>query len=246
MVVLLNNTGGAPLDEMTRAIRGIMHGTSFDMPKKSVADALMAVIEDKGIDAGVAHFNSIKDAEGYNLSEGEMNNLGYALMGSGKVEEAAKVFQLNVEAFPKSFNTYDSLGESYMNLGENDLAITNYRKSVELNPNNQNGIDFLKQLGVDVSDLVPDDVKVSDAILETYIGKYELMPGFIIEIIKDGDQMKAQATGQPVADIFPRSNTEFYLKVVDAKLVFNKGENGEVASVTLHQGGQEKEGKKIE
>lgn len=245
VVILLNNTGGAPLNEMTTAIRGIMHGTPYDMPKKSVADAMLAIIEANGIDAGIKHYNKIKDDEGYNLSEREINNAGYNLMGSEKYEEASRVFQLNVDAFPTSSNTYDSLGESYMKLGKNELAIKNYRKSVELNPNNQGGIEMLKELGDDVSDLVK-DVEVADAILESYIGKYELAPGFTLTVTKDGDQMKAQATGQPAADIFPKSDTEFYLKVVNAQLVFNKNETGDVASVTLLQGGRETEGKKIE
>ena len=245
MIVLLNNTGGAPLNEMTRAIRGIMHGTTYDMPKKSVADAIWAVIEGKGIDAGIAHYNSIKDAEGYVLSEREMNVIGYQLMASDKFEAASRVFQLNVDAFPTSSNTYDSLGESFMKLGEKDIAIKNYRKSVELNPNNQGGIDALKKLGDDVSDLVK-EVKVSNAVLETYIGKYELAPGFILEVTREGNQLKTQATGQSIVDIFPKSENEFYLKVVNAQLVFNKNNAGDIDSVTLFQGGSEMKGKRID
>lgn len=242
LIVLLNNTGGAPLNDMTRAIRGIMYGKEYDIPKKSVADAVLVVIEEKGIEAGIEYYNIIKDSEDYNLSEREMNDIGYQLMGSDKVEEASKVFQLIIEAFPKSSNAYDSLGESYMKLGKNDLAIENYRKSVELNPNNQNGIDFLKKLGDDVSDLET-EVTVSDAILESYIGKYELKPGFILDVTKEGNQLKAQATGQPVVDVFPKTETEFYLKVVNAQIVFNKNKAGEVESLTLFQGGQEMLGK---
>lgn len=245
MIVLLNNTGGAPLNEMTRAIRGIMHGTTYDMPKKSVADAIWAVIEGKGIDAGIAHYKSIKDAEGYDLSEREMNVIGYQLMASDKFEAASRVFQLNVDAFPTSSNTYDSLGESFMKLGKKDLAIMNYRKSVELNPNNQGGIDALKKLGDDVSDLVK-EVKVSNAVLETYIGKYELAPGFILEVTREGNQLKTQATGQSIVDIFPKSENEFYLKVVNAQLVFNKNNAGDIDSVTLFQGGREMKGKRID
>ena len=244
LVVLLNNTGGAPLDEMTRAIRGIMYGKAYDMPKKSVADEVLTVIEDKGIEAGIVHYNKIKDSEDYDLREREMNDIGYQLMGSDKVEEASKVFQLIVETYPKSSNAYDSLGESYMKLGNNELAIKNYRKSIELNPNNQNGIDFLKKLGDDVSDLET-EVTISETILETYIGKYELKPGFILEVTKEGNQLKAQATGQPKFDVFPRTETEFYLKVVDAQIVFNKNEAGKVESLTLFQGGQEMLGKLI-
>jgi CubicO group peptidase (beta-lactamase class C family) len=245
LIVLLNNTGGAPLNDMTRAIRGIMHGKTYDMPKKSVADAVMAVIEEKGIDAGISHFNSIKDDETYSLSEREMNNVGYQLMGSEKVEEASKIFQLIIEENPTSSNAYDSYGESLMKLGKKDLAIKNYRKSVELNPNNQNGIDFLKKLGDDVIDLVK-DVKVSDAILEIYIGVYELQPGFTLTVTKEGNQLKTQATGQDVFDIFPKSDTEFYLKVVNAQLVFNKNDTGDVDSMTLFQGGREMIGKRLE
>ena len=245
LVVLLNNTGGAPLQDMTVAILGIIHDKDYAMPKKSIADELLAEIENKGMDAGITLYKAIKDSEVYDLNERDMNAMGYQLMGSKKVEEAANVFELIIEAFPKSSNAYDSYGEALMTLGKNDDAIKNYRKSVELNPNNQNGIDFLKKLGDDVSDLVK-DVEVSDAILETYIGKYELVPGFVITVTKEGSQLKTQATGQPVFDIFPKTENEFYLKVVNAQLMFHKNEAGKVDSVTLFQGGRETTGKRVE
>ena len=245
LVVLLNNTGGAPLNEMTIAIRGIMHGKDYNRPKKSVADAVLLVIKEKGIDAGISHYNSIKDSEAYNLSEREMNNIGYQLMGSDKVEEASKVFQLIITEFPTSSNAYDSFGESLMKLGKNELAIKNYRKSVTLNPNNQGGINALKKLGDDVSDLIK-EVKVSNAVLDTYIGKYELQPGFIITVSREGNQLKTQATGQPIVDIFPKSENEFYLKVVDAQLTFNKNDAGNIDSLTLFQGGREMKGRRID
>jgi len=174
-----------------------------------------------------------------------MNAIGYQLMGSGKVEEANKVFQLIVKEFPTSSNAYDSFGESFMELGENDLAIKNYRKSVALNPNNQNAITSLEKLGDDVSDLVK-EVNVSNAVLETYIGKYELQPGFILTVTREGNQLKTQATGQPVFDLFPKSENEFYLKVVNAQLVFNKNDADEIDSVTLFQGGREIIGRRID
>ncbi len=246
LVVLLNNTGGAPLNQMTRAIRGILYGKDYSRPKKSVANALLAVIQDKGIEAGLAHYNTIKDSENYELIEREMNTVGYQLMNTHKmVDEASKVFKLNVEAFPKSSNVYDSYGEALMNLGKNDLAILNYKKSVDLNPNNQLGIEALKKLGADVS-AYEKEVLVPDAILESYVGKYELAPNFIITITKEGNQLKGQATGQSAADIFPKSENVFYLKIVNAQLVFNKNDAGKVESVTLLQNGREMTGKRLE
>jgi tetratricopeptide (TPR) repeat protein len=83
---------------------------------------------------------------GYYLSEEEMNTLGYEYLLSKKVKEAIAVFKMNVEAFPESWNVYDSLGEAYAAAGEQDLAISNYEKSLKLNPNSQSGIDALKKL----------------------------------------------------------------------------------------------------
>jgi CubicO group peptidase (beta-lactamase class C family) len=80
------------------------------------------------------------------LNETQMNRLGYALLQKGKVKEAIEVFKLNVENFPNSSNTYDSLGEAYMVNGDKELAIKNYQKSIELNPKNDNGIQMLKKL----------------------------------------------------------------------------------------------------
>ena len=245
LVVLLNNTGGAPLGEMTRSIIGIMHGKTYDIPKKSLAYDFLNVIKSKGIKAGLAYYNTNKEGDNFELNENEMNQIGYQLMGNGTVEEAAQVFKLNIDAFPKSPNAYDSYGEALMKLDDTKGAITNYKKSIEINPANQNGIDMLKKLGVNTNDLVK-EVVVPEAILKTYIGVYELTPDFKITISKEGNQMKAQATGQPMADIYPKSNEEFYLKVVTAQVIFNKGENGEIESLTLFQGGQEMIGKKME
>ena len=55
-------------------------------------------------------------------------------------------FTLNVEAFPNSSNVYDSYGEVLLILGDTTNAIPNYKKSVELNPINENGILILEKL----------------------------------------------------------------------------------------------------
>lgn len=244
LVVLLNNTGGAALNEITRAIRGILYNTTYDFPKKSVANEVMGVIQEKGIKAGIAHFYAIKDKDTHSLREEEINGIGYQLMRAGKTEEALQIFKLNVDEFPEGFNVYDSYAEALMNLGQKDAAIENYRKSVEMNPANQNGIDMLEKLGVDISDLV-EEVIVPDDLLKSYVGKYELAPGFILTVTKEGSQLKAQATGQPAFDIYPKSNTVFYLKVVTAQVTFNTAKDGTIESLTLLQGGQEMTGMKM-
>jgi len=76
----------------------------------------------------------------------QLNVLGYQLLALKRVKDAIRILQLNVELFPEAFNTYDSLGESYMIDGQKELAIKNYAKSLELNPGNSGAITMLKRI----------------------------------------------------------------------------------------------------
>ena len=80
------------------------------------------------------------------FDEGFINMLGYEWMYRYQRPEALEIFKLNVEAFPKSSNAYDGLGEAYMNKGDTNNAIINYKKSLELNPENNNAVEKLKVL----------------------------------------------------------------------------------------------------
>jgi len=92
----------------------------------------------------------------------------------------------------------------------------------------------------------PEAIVVDPSIYDRYEGRYELVPGFILTVTRKRDQIFAQATGQPEFEIFPRSETEFFLKVVDARLVFEVEGDAPAVAVTLHQGGQEMRGKRLE
>ena len=95
-------------------------------------------------------------------------------------------------------------------------------------------------------EILYEEVPVEDSVLETYVGKYELMPGFVLTINKYDSQLKVQATGQGEGPIIPISQNKFGLKGIDAQLTFNKNEAGEVESMTLHQHGQDNICKKLE
>ena len=78
--------------------------------------------------------------------EGQINGLGYRLLSEKKTQEAVDLFKINVRMYPESWNTYDSLGEAYAVAGQNDLAIQNYEKSLQLNPKNEAGRAALAKL----------------------------------------------------------------------------------------------------
>ena len=81
-----------------------------------------------------------------NYSESLLNSLGYRLIQLNKPAKAVEILRLSMESFPESFNTYDSFGEALMAVGETELAIKNYEKSVELDPDNGNAKEMLKKL----------------------------------------------------------------------------------------------------
>jgi len=85
------------------------------------------------------------------------------------------------------------------------------------------------------------DPKISAA----YVGEYELGPGFIISVSQQDDRFFAQATGQPKFELFPESETEFFLKVTDAQVTFVKDDKGVVTKLILHQGGANQDAKKV-
>ncbi|MES2390819.1 MAG: serine hydrolase [Acidobacteriota bacterium] len=83
---------------------------------------------------------------GNGISEGAMNQLGYDMLSLKRTDDAIAVLSENTEDYPQSWNAWDSLAEAYMDNGEKQRAIEDYRKSLDLNPANENGKAMLKKL----------------------------------------------------------------------------------------------------
>ncbi|MBC9933054.1 alpha/beta hydrolase-fold protein [Chitinophaga qingshengii] len=93
-------------------------------------------------------FNHLSAEYGYPLFPPEefINNIGYKQLRTGHTDEAIRLFRYNVEHFPHSYNAYDSMGEAYMIKGDTLNAIENYEKSLQLNPDNEDGRNNLMKL----------------------------------------------------------------------------------------------------
>lgn len=107
---------------------------------------LREAFSEQGINAVARVFEDLKKRYPSQINEGFLNNLGYRLLREKRSEDAIEIFKLNIELHPLYANGYDSLGEAYMNAGENELAIQNYEKSLELDPGNDNARQMLEQL----------------------------------------------------------------------------------------------------
>jgi hypothetical protein len=75
-----------------------------------------------------------------------MNAMGYRLLQGGNLAAAIAVFEMNVADYPAAFNPYDSLAEAYLAAGRKEESLVNYRKSLELNPGNQNARDAIARI----------------------------------------------------------------------------------------------------
>jgi CubicO group peptidase (beta-lactamase class C family) len=90
------------------------------------------------------------------------------------------------------------------------------------------------------------EITIDPKIFDGYVGQYQLAPNFIFTFTREGDKLFTQATGQPKFQIFPESQREFFLKVVDAQVTFETDANGRATSLTLHQNGRTLTAKRIE
>ena len=153
LVYFTNSEGGLSIrNELVLAAIGgqhpafaWMHYDAHDSPIKTFARAVVR----EGMDTAMKQYKSLKNDRmdgSPPLEERSVNSLGYQLMRMQKLDEAIAVFKLNVQDYPGSWNVYDSLAEAYMKNGDDELAIEYYGKSLELNPDNDNGRQMLEKL----------------------------------------------------------------------------------------------------
>ncbi len=89
-------------------------------------------------------------------------------------------------------------------------------------------------------------VRLTPVQLDRCVGRYEIAPGLVLTITREGERLYGQPTGQPVSELFAESESEFFLKAADVQLSFDLKEPGPAKAATLHQGGRDGLAKRIE
>ena len=101
------------------------------------------------VNDGVTYYKELKEnkPEVYDFSdENSLNSLGYRVLRSGDTQGAIKIFTLNTEEFPESSNPFDSLGEAYLEEGNYQMALKNYKKALSLDPNATNAKEMITKI----------------------------------------------------------------------------------------------------
>jgi CubicO group peptidase (beta-lactamase class C family) len=144
-VVVLTNLAGAFPEEFIDELAG------FYDPEISASDPVTALrvrLRGVGFERAIEVYKELKEKDpSFRPSETDLNDWAYRMLnGGGKKKEALEIFKLNVFLYPGSANVYDSLAEAFEANGQRELAIKNYKRSLELDPGNRNAVRHLKRL----------------------------------------------------------------------------------------------------
>ncbi len=122
--------------------------SSIETAKISICDPLTKILKNESAEKTVFEYNRMKAEEydKYDFGENQLNVLGYQLLSLNRVDDAIKIFELNIESFPAASNVYDSYAEALLVKGDTAASIFNYKKSLELNPENTNAAAFREKL----------------------------------------------------------------------------------------------------
>jgi CubicO group peptidase (beta-lactamase class C family) len=148
ITIIILTSGDSRRLEIADAVIDILHHRPYTPPRLSIARHLIPVIKEKGVVSAIAVYHRLRATEpnAYDFGEGELNGLGYTLLGMSDVAGAIRVFELNAQQYPKSSNVFDSLGEVYSRANRRDDARKAYSRALELDPANANARAMLQKL----------------------------------------------------------------------------------------------------
>lgn len=146
-IILVSNNLNRVWD-LGHIIHNLMLGKDYEIPKKSVYQAIRKeAINDvsKAIETYYLLKKNSKSEYSFE-NPSELNKLGYELLRLGKKNESLEVFKLATKEFPADANLFDSYGEALLLNNQKEEAIKMYQKSIELNPENENGKQMLLKI----------------------------------------------------------------------------------------------------
>jgi tetratricopeptide (TPR) repeat protein len=149
-VVILTNLQGSNPESFIDEVAGyyipdMRASTGFGLP--AAIRTIRAELMRRGFDHALEVVDEAKKKDAtFQLPEEDVNAWGYRLMQDAQTKEAVEIFKLNVILYPTSANTYDSLAEAFQAIGDTASAIKNFKRSLELNPKNNNAVMHLKAL----------------------------------------------------------------------------------------------------
>jgi 3-oxoadipate enol-lactonase len=138
---IVSNAGHLVALEKPQEVTDLMRSFSHE-------SAFFGTLSREGVSAAVKTYRALlaQKPEAKPFAEVRLNQLGYQNLQAGNIDDALELFKLAIDIYPNSSNVYDSYGEALLAAGDTTRAIANYRRSLELNPNNTNAAQVLSTL----------------------------------------------------------------------------------------------------
>ncbi len=230
-VVVFSNNDGAPVDGIASGLGAVALGEPYDMP---------VIKEPIEVDPAI-----FADYEGvYQIEEGAYRIITPEDSILYSQHSAGPRFRIFPEAEDKFYFEHDHMTTLKFVRDENGKVIRHVihkpgkdTPAERLGPEEAQKVLAEREAEWQVADVDP-------AIYERYVGEYKLPIGLNLTVSTREGKIFTQGTGQPEAELFPKSETEFFLKVVDAQITFVLDESGTVTGLILHQAGQDFPGEK--
>jgi CubicO group peptidase (beta-lactamase class C family) len=154
LVVLLNNTGGAPLEPMTAGIKAILEGHDPKMPKTPAASVLYKTYQTSGFQAMTNQIHAMQSGADYDAGAGELSRLAGQMISKGKIGDALQIALLAEAAAPKSAGVQAMLGQIHRRLGHRIEAVAAYSRAIEFSDTPRAFPTYTQPIR-DLSDLTP-------------------------------------------------------------------------------------------
>jgi CubicO group peptidase (beta-lactamase class C family) len=231
-VMVFSNNDSAPADNMANGLAAIVFGEPYDMP---------VIKEPIEIDPVI-----FADYEGvYQIEEGTYRFITPEDSILYSQHSAGARFRIFPEATDKFFFEHDHMTTLTFVRDDGGKVIRHVmHKPGKDTPAEKLGLEEAQKVLAE-REAKYQTAQVDPAIYEKYVGEYELPIGLNLTVRTREGKIFTQGTGQPEAELFPKSETEFFLKVVDAQITFVLDESGTVTGLVLHQAGQDFPGEKI-
>lgn len=146
IVLLVNNTSEEAYNDWGTLFFRHIEPDLIKYPKLNLYSSLKSKFE-TNLDEAFKEYKTLKkDTSKFFINTNGLNYFGYQLLNKGEKQKAVEVFKFITEEFPKNANAFDSLGEAYFVIEDYDNALLNYRKSLELNPDNENAKHYIEKI----------------------------------------------------------------------------------------------------
>ena len=177
------------------------------------------------------HYQAVSKQMGYKVSPPEMtiNGLGYYALSQKQYEKAVALFEMNIENYPQSGNTYDSYADALIAKKDTAAAITNYKKAFAITKSEDTKQKLDKLLGNPTFTLNPKE-------LEKYVGAFEF-EGIALTAttsIKE-NALWVSAPGQGDYELVPLSPNTFSVKGVSGYTLKFETDGDKAVSLTAIQ-----------